>query len=260
MSNRAWMPLHIDTYLADTGYLTAAEHGAYMLLIMTYWRDGGLPDDERMIARIARMSKDEWAESRDVLASFFKDGWRHSRIDEELAKADEIIEKRRNAALGRHAKSKPDASAVQVQSTSSDMGVPPRTLNQVVKEEPSGSSKKRGCRLPPDFIPDQSWAVGEGLSPSQAQSEADKFRDYWNAKAGASATKLDWTGTWRNWVRQAHERLPQAIRGSPDRQPSFADALAAVATEAENRNDPRYSPSDQSPRGSISYLPRVSGG
>lgn len=129
-SNRAWMPLHIDTYLADTGYLTAAEHGAYMLLIMTYWRDGGLPEDERLIARIARMSKDEWADSRDVLASFFKDGWRHSRIDEELAKADEIIEKRRNAALGRHSKSKADASAVQVQCKSSDTGVPPRTYNQ----------------------------------------------------------------------------------------------------------------------------------
>src|SRR5690606_28714882 len=82
MSNRAWMPLHIETYLADTGHLTAAEHGAYMLLIMTYWRDGGLPDDERLIARIAKMSKDDWAESKDILASYFKDGWRHSRIDE----------------------------------------------------------------------------------------------------------------------------------------------------------------------------------
>lgn len=64
----------------------------------------------------------------------------------------------------------------------------------------------------------------------------------------------------RNWLTVKPEWMPSA-RGSPaPRQPQFADALAAVATEAENRNDPRYSPSDESPRGSISYLPRVSGG
>jgi hypothetical protein len=72
MSNRAWMPLHIENYLADTGHLTAAEHGAYMLLIMTYWRDGGLPEDERLIARIARLSKDEWAESRERILPLFE--------------------------------------------------------------------------------------------------------------------------------------------------------------------------------------------
>lgn len=71
MSNRAWMPLHIENYLEDTGHLTAAEHGAYLLLIMAYWRDGGLPEDERITARIARLNKEEWAESRDRLLSFF---------------------------------------------------------------------------------------------------------------------------------------------------------------------------------------------
>lgn len=258
MSNRAWMPLHIDSYLADTSYLTAAEHGAYMLLIMTYWRDGGLPDDERMIARIAKMGKDEWAESRDVLAAFFRDGWRHNRIDAELAKADEIIEKRRNAALGRHAKSKVDAHALHVQSISSDTGVPPRTLDQSVKEEPNGSSKKRGCRLPDDFQVDRDWAVAEGLSPSQARTEAARFRDYWIGQPGAKGVKLDWPATWRNWVRSALERISQP-RGSPIGGANLADAFGAIATAAENRNDPRYSTSDQGPRGAIPHLSRVQG-
>jgi nicotinamide mononucleotide adenylyltransferase len=34
------------------------------------------------------------------------------------------------------------------------------------------------------------------------KSTADQFRDYWIAKAGAGATKLDWEATWRNWVRR----------------------------------------------------------
>ncbi len=129
MSNRAWMPLHISEYLADTGHLNATEHGAYMLLIMHYWQKGGLPTDERLIARIARLSPDQWADSRDVLADLFLADWRHKRIDAELAKADEIIGKRKAAADARHSKSKPDASAVQVQSKSTYTGASPSTTD-----------------------------------------------------------------------------------------------------------------------------------
>lgn len=140
MTNRAWMPLHIDDYIRDTDHLSASEHGAYLLLIMKYWRDGGLPSDEGLIRRYAKLSAEQWAESRGVIAALFEDGWRHKRIDAELAKADEIIEKRRSAAKGRHGNSKSSANAEQVQSTSpsicSDTGVPPVTDNL---SEPSGS-------------------------------------------------------------------------------------------------------------------------
>jgi len=129
MSNRAWMPLHIDDYLADTGHLTGAEHGGYLLLIMHYWQNGGLPDNERLIARIARMDANQWAESRDILSMLFGPNWTHKRIDAELAKAEEVIEKRRNAANKRHA-DKNHASAVHVHSKCSDTGALPLTSNQ----------------------------------------------------------------------------------------------------------------------------------
>lgn len=64
---RPWMPLYVAEYLADTGHLSAAEHGAYLLLIMHYWQKDGLPEDERQIARISRLTPAEWAESRDTL-------------------------------------------------------------------------------------------------------------------------------------------------------------------------------------------------
>lgn len=81
------------------------------------------------------------------------------------------------------------------------------------------------------------------------------------AECGLSLAEATDTCISRNWVTVKADWLSKpAARGSPERQPSFADALAAVATEAENRSDTRYSPSDQSLRRPISYLPRVSGG
>lgn len=127
-----WMPLGVDDYLADTRHLSTLEHGAYLLLIMRYWQKSGLPDDERMIMRIAGMTQDQWEESRDVLASFFSDGWRHPRIDVELAKADEIISKRKSAAKSMHASR--SACAEQVQSACSDTRVPHSPLQEPIEE------------------------------------------------------------------------------------------------------------------------------
>lgn len=131
------MPLDVGDYLKDTGHLTVAEHGAYLLLIMHYWINGGLPADERMIARIARMSPDQWAESRDVIAAMFREGWKHKRIDEEVEKAEGLIAKRRAAANARHHGSTGDADALQVDSTSSDTGVPPSPSPSQDKPAPS---------------------------------------------------------------------------------------------------------------------------
>jgi hypothetical protein len=71
MSNRAWMPLHIADYLADTGHLTATEHGAYLLLIMHYWQNGSLPENQRMLARIGKLSKLQWDESGFIIMDLF---------------------------------------------------------------------------------------------------------------------------------------------------------------------------------------------
>lgn len=96
--SRAWMPLYVADYLADTGHLSALEHGAYMLLIMHYWQKGGLPDDDRRLAQICRMSAEEFDAHREVLADFFADGWTHPRIEEELEAANEIAAKARAKA------------------------------------------------------------------------------------------------------------------------------------------------------------------
>jgi uncharacterized protein YdaU (DUF1376 family) len=89
------MPFYVADYLADTGHLTTLQHGAYLLLIMHYWRTGGLPDDNTKLAKVTRLSLGTWTEKvRPNIEPLFQEGWRHKRIDQELAKQEVIKAKR----------------------------------------------------------------------------------------------------------------------------------------------------------------------
>lgn len=89
-----WMPLYVADYLADTAHLTTEEHGAYLLVLMAYWRNGGpLPADDKRLLRIMRA--DACSNAQALLATvleFFtvQDGrLHHSRVEAELQAADE---------------------------------------------------------------------------------------------------------------------------------------------------------------------------
>src|SRR4026207_384077 len=83
-----WMPLYIADFPVDTLHLDAALTGAYVLLIMHYWQNGGLPTDDKSLMHIARMLPAQWKRARPILAAFFHDGWKHKRIDKELNKTN----------------------------------------------------------------------------------------------------------------------------------------------------------------------------
>lgn len=92
-------------------------------------------------------------------------------------------------------------------------GVPPLAAPEAAEPaetpppppEPA-STAKRGTRLPADWKPsleDERAARELGLDPARV---AAKFRDFWHAKTGKDATKLDWSATWRNWCRRDAEQ------------------------------------------------------
>lgn len=66
---------------------------------------------------------------------------------------------------------------------------------------------KRGTRLPDDFTVTsemRDWATAE--TPLVNIPDAtNRFIDYWGAIPGQRGTKLDWTKTWRNWLRKDQE-------------------------------------------------------
>lgn len=94
---RAWMPLYVGDYLGDTGHLSTSQHGAYLLLMMHYWRKGELPDDDRQLSAITKLPLKIWIDNRPTIQAFFYNGWFHKRIDEELAKMERISNKRSSA-------------------------------------------------------------------------------------------------------------------------------------------------------------------
>lgn len=109
-----WMPLYIGDYLADTMHLTTEQHGAYLLLLMAYWKNGGpLPGNDSALASICRLSGDAWSNARAMLVHFFSvdsesGTWRHGRIDQELGDAagnkERRVSKAKAAAEARWAK------------------------------------------------------------------------------------------------------------------------------------------------------------
>ena len=114
--SRPWMPLYIADYLRKTTHLGALESGAYLHLIMDYWQNDGLPNDDKKLARIAKMTDREWKGAKATLQAFFHDGWRHEKIDEEVAEATRIAGSNAGKARGaankrwsKHNKEQPDA-------------------------------------------------------------------------------------------------------------------------------------------------------
>jgi hypothetical protein len=97
---------------------------------------------------------------------------------------------------------------------------------------------KRGTRIKADWQPSQddyNQALSMGLTVEQVDNEANKFRDYWIAKAGSGGVKLNWSATWRNWCRTAKSRIgaPSYSSSFPNKQGLGGRAGAALRSLQE---------------------------
>ena len=260
-----WMPFYWGDYLAETAHLSTEEHGAYLLLIGAYWQAGGpLADDDRRLSRITRLSLRRWKVVRETIAEFFTiadQKWHLTRLDDELS---DVKKRRLNRVEGRKkrqglaGKNKQNQCQNPVNSASSQAehspyvraSPPPPPQNK--KEEQVCSSKKtvrhkdqnhdqnspkprqtRGTRLPDDWRPepaDLCFATERGFTPDQTRELAAGFCDYWRAKP--DGVKLDWSATWRNWIRNA---VIFGEKNAPKKQAAkgFARAAAEVAARME---------------------------
>lgn len=219
---------HISDYLSKTAHLSRDEDLAYRRLLDLYYdTEQPLPNDMGLVSRRIRMP-DLCEIVFAILSEFFTlepDGlWHHHICDTKINRFKQQKESGRAAAVKRWSNNNNELDTppiglalgtVYQPITNNQQPItnkdntplsPPLAgeINPMVK-----AVRLKGSRLAENWaLPEEwgQWAEGRGLSYDQVILEEDKFRNYWHAKAGQGAAKLDWFATWRNWIFSAAER------------------------------------------------------
>ena len=77
--------------------------------------------------------------------------------------------------------------------------------NKEEEADASSRPRKRATRISEDFTvtPEMRLWASSKAPDADLMTETEKFINYWVAKSGKDATKLDWVATWRNWILNA---------------------------------------------------------
>lgn len=95
MAALPWFAFDRIAYITNTTHLTTEEHGAYLLLMLTYYgTEKPLPGYDRALASIAKLPLERWLTIKVGLEPFFIPTetpagtvWKHERIEAELLEA-----------------------------------------------------------------------------------------------------------------------------------------------------------------------------
>ena len=167
-----WMPLYVADYLADTAYLTTEHHGAYLLMLMAYWRNGPIPDNDRIISSITRQSDDAWSITRAVLEPFFQvsDGyWVHKRVEQEYDRA-----KKNRAASHDRAVKAAAARWGKAENAKGMLGaLPEDMLEQCPSPSPSPSPSPTQSKSKDLHVPNGTCSSSPAAGEDHRQSKVD---------------------------------------------------------------------------------------
>lgn len=237
----AYFPFYPADYDAKTAHLSLEEDGAYNRLLRLCWVTPGcsIPDDRAWITRRLRVTDETFDRVVSVVIAEFFNRRRGRLYQAKLTKIFEetsAAHKRRVQAGAKGGRPRKPLENNETSETNAKpmLKQPEPEPELYKKEEAKASLRKRASRLSDDwFLPMEwgQWAVSEGMTENEIRAESEKFKDYWHARAGPTASKLDWQATWRNWVRSALERKPQlkAINGGRSDRNRIDPALEQIA-------------------------------
>lgn len=232
-----WFPFELDSYTDDTAHLTCEEHGAYLQLMLAYYRsEKPLPARDRSLAATCKLSMDAWMEAKEALAPFFneRDGfWHHDKIDTTIRESNERIantlknaragaekrwrgHKNKNALgiAGGTASGDPPGNAGGIASgdalTNAHLHLQEDSLSTREREvdlvgveepkEPPAPASGIGSPVNPAFMPMEDW-ITETIEAGFTRQEILEQVKLWIAhKQEAGSFSADWDASWvKGW-------------------------------------------------------------
>ena len=227
------MPLYIGDYLADTSRLTTEQHGAYLLLLMDYWRSGRLPDNDQVLAQITKLPLDTWLTHKGVLQGFFEviDGELiHSRVEKELNDSkDRKLSQLKKSILGNYKKYGSIDERVKTDSNLKEWWEnlfpkisPKESLKAPSSPSPSPSSNKNNIYVPLDVDPDdfKEWMkIRKKFKKSWSERVEKRIRKEGD-KLGWTLQKIaeycldkEWANFEASWVKSESSKPTTAKSG-----------------------------------------------
>lgn len=273
---------HIGDYAVHTRHLSPMEDLAYRrLLDLYYTREGALPPDTLVIARLLGM-KDHYPEVENVLCEFFlqnEDGWSHERCDEEIAKyleAEPDRQARRENERERQRRSRERRkelfdllrAAGQVPAFDTPMHTLQAMVDGVTSQpvtrddtlhtdratgtqyqepitntskEKRGPSAPRARRCPDGWAPPQD-ALDAMTSECPGVDLARETAQFRDWEF--KDPKTDWPAAWRRWIRKAATDLRDKPTGETNYARSMREKYEQVTPLIAAKTGPRPNPLD----------------
>lgn len=241
MASLPYMQFFPADYLADTVFLSLAEHGAYTLLILNYWQKGEpLPNNDEKLSRIIRVTLKEWLKVKPAVSAFFdidQDVWRHKRIDADLMRVRGQIEQKSKAgkasALSRgnsNTRSTPvehplnDRTNGNSTNIITDLSTNLSTKTYILSVDENNTREQqiqefdyqaKSRFVPKDFQPDESWySTHRHRNPAaNYHLELERFKAH-----EFQMPKSDWQRAWQAWWLKAKPDTENDTRNSLERQ------------------------------------------
>ena len=211
MANKVdiWMPLYVADYLSATSRLTTEQHGAYLLLLMDYWKNGAPPNNDAVLAQITKLSPDAWSNARTMLQGFFQvsdEHWLHTRVESEMQKANH--NKQTNSKRG---KAGADARWGKKDAPSIVGAMPKQSSADSTSPSPSSSKNTKNTVTPPVGVADsvwQDWLILRKAKRAAVTQSALNGMIRESGKAGISVQEAmemccmrGWTGFKAEWLK-----------------------------------------------------------